>query len=194
MKRSLKSKRNYGNLVNLCLAALLLFATLGCGFIDGFKKGYSDSRGGGTSNSPITSSSPQPVTKVGDSSIVPEPVLFSSRNGFNTSGPYDKTFDYYPGAAKTKAAIYSKGSGEAAKVIHGEAATYGSSGDASDGFDKHLKMLTDKGATINERGTVKDSTYSYYHMNRAYGFCVVSGVSVVDYSGWSMEDLQNFLK
>ncbi|MGI8467911.1 MAG: hypothetical protein ACR2N3_05610 [Pyrinomonadaceae bacterium] len=128
------------------------------------------------------------------SSSVPEPVLFGSRNGFTTDGAYNKTFDYYPGAAKTKAAIYSKGFGDAVKVIHGEAATYASSEDASDGFKNHLKKLTGEGATITETDTVKNSTYAYYHINHAYGFCVVAGISVVDYSAWTMEDLLNFLK
>ena len=49
--------------MNLCLVTLLMFVTFGCsGFLEGFKKGYNDSRGTSNSsekpNSPSSSSSP----------------------------------------------------------------------------------------------------------------------------------------
>ncbi|MGI9036911.1 MAG: hypothetical protein ACR2GD_12865 [Pyrinomonadaceae bacterium] len=83
---------------------------------------------------------------------------------------------------------------DSVKVIHGEVLVYASKEAASDGFDKHLKKMTDRGATILSRGTIKDSVYAYYRIDHFYGLCVAGGYSVVDYNARTMEDLQKFLK
>ena len=148
-----------------------------------------------TDNTPVKTAASN-NSKNTPSTAPPDPVLFGSRNGFNTSfPPYNKPGDDYPGAVKTKAQIYSTGGGTAlAKVIHGESSVYLSKEAASDGFDKHIAKMTDKSATITEKGTVKETRYVYYRINGFYDFCVAAEISVVCYGAQSMADLQNFLK